>query len=185
MKPCLSERTGGVNGYCPDGRKETLARDFMVRARELAERGRHTVAPNPLGGSLVVRNGEIAGEGFHARAGEQHAEVAALERCGGEACGATLCATLEPCNHHGRTPPCTEAIIESRISRVVIGHLDPDPRMRGRSVELLRDARIQPRRARDWGEGEPRSRHHRQARRASARTTLDMEHTLKAYNLEI
>lgn len=111
----------------------------MYRARELAERGRYTAAPNPLVGVVIVRDGRIIGEGFHARAGEPHAEVGALGSCG-DARGATLHATLEPCNHHGRTPPCTRAILDAGVSRVVIGHLDPDPRMRGKSVDLLREA---------------------------------------------
>ncbi len=115
----------------------------MDRACELAERGRYTAAPNPLVGAVVVREGRILGEGFHVRAGEKHAEVAAIEDCGGEARGATLYVTLEPCNHHGRTPPCTEAIIAAGISRVVVGHLDPDSRMRGQSVELLRAAGVE------------------------------------------
>lgn len=115
----------------------------MDRARELAERGRYTAAPNPLVGAVVVRDGEILGEGFHGRAGEEHAEAAALARCGDEVRGATLYVTLEPCNHHGRTPPCTEAIVAAGISRVGIGRLDPDPRMRGRSVELLRAAGVE------------------------------------------
>lgn len=120
-----------------------MARDFMDRARELAERGRYTAAPNPLVGVVVVRDGRTIGEGFHARVGESHAEAAALRQCGDEARGATLYVTLEPCNHHGRTPPCTEAIISAGISRVVIGHLDPDPRMRGRSVDILREAGVE------------------------------------------
>ncbi len=118
-------------------------RDLMDRARDLAERGRYTVAPNPLVGAVVVRDGEVLGEGWHARTGLDHAEVSALKQVGTGAAGATMYVTLEPCNHHGRTPPCTEAIIRSGISRVVIGHLDPDPRMRGRSVELLRSAGIE------------------------------------------
>jgi len=120
-----------------------VARDLMDRARELAERGRYTAAPNPLVGAVVERDGRLLGEAFHLRAGGDHAEVAALARCGAEARGATLYATLEPCNHHGRTPPCTDAIIRSGVSRVVIGRLDPDPRMRGRSVELLREAGVE------------------------------------------
>lgn len=115
----------------------------MDRARELAERGRYTTAPNPLVGVVVARDGEVLGEGWHVRAGARHAEVMALEACGGVARGATLYATLEPCNHHGRTPPCTDAILRSGVSSVVIGHLDPDPRMRGRSVEILREAGVE------------------------------------------
>ncbi|CAN5896694.1 bifunctional diaminohydroxyphosphoribosylaminopyrimidine deaminase/5-amino-6-(5-phosphoribosylamino)uracil reductase RibD [soil metagenome] len=112
----------------------------MARARELAERGRYSVAPNPLVGALVVRDDEVIGEGWHVRAGGDHAEVAALKAAGADSHGADIVVTLEPCNHHGRTPPCTDAIIQAGISRVVIGHLDPDSRMRGRSVALLQDA---------------------------------------------
>ncbi len=120
-----------------------LRESLMDRARDLAERGRYTVAPNPLVGAVVVRDGEVVGEGWHVRAGHSHAEVAALEDAGSDADGATLFVSLEPCNHHGRTPPCTEAVIEAGIERVVIGHLDPDPRMQGRSSEVLRDAGIE------------------------------------------
>ena len=114
----------------------------MDLARRLAERGRLTVAPNPLVGAVVVRNGEVVGEGWHAKAGGAHAEVRALEEAGHAARGATLFVTLEPCNHHGRTPPCVEAIISAGVERVVVGVLDPDPRMRGRSVEMLRAAGV-------------------------------------------
>lgn len=121
-----------------------MARErFMDRACELAERGRYTAAPNPLVGSVVVRDGEVMGEGWHARVGGDHAEVAALKENGSSAGGATMYVTLEPCNHHGRTPPCTEAILHAGIERLVIGNLDPDPRMRGRSVEILRRAGIE------------------------------------------
>lgn len=115
----------------------------MDRARELAERGRYTAAPNPLVGVVLARDGEVIGEGWHARAGHEHAEVAALSSNGTDAQGASMYVTLEPCNHHGRTPPCTEAILRAGISRVVVGHLDPDPRMRGRSVSLLRNAGVE------------------------------------------
>lgn len=117
--------------------------DLMDRARELAERGRYTAAPNPLVGSVIVRGGESVGEGWHARTGTDHAEINALRDSNGNAKGATMYVTLEPCNHHGRTPPCTTAIVEAGISKVVIGHLDPDPRMRGRSVRVLREAGIE------------------------------------------
>jgi diaminohydroxyphosphoribosylaminopyrimidine deaminase/5-amino-6-(5-phosphoribosylamino)uracil reductase len=116
---------------------------MMDLARCLAERGRYTVAPNPLVGAVVARGGEVLGEGWHSRAGGDHAEVAAIEGAGMAARGATLYVTLEPCNHHGRTPPCVEAILRAGISRVVVGHLDPDPRMRGRSVGLLRGAGVE------------------------------------------
>lgn len=114
----------------------------MDRARELAERGRYTAAPNPLVGVVIARDGKVIGEGWHARAGHEHAEAAALSSNGTDARGASMYVTLEPCNHHGRTPPCTEAIVRAGISRVVVGHLDPDPRMRGRSVNILREAGV-------------------------------------------
>ncbi len=121
-----------------------MAREpLMDRARELAERGRYTAAPNPLVGSVVVRDGNIIGEGWHARAGGDHAEVAALKANGSSADGATMYVTLEPCNHHGRTPPCTDAILDAGIEHLVVGHLDPDPRMRGKSVEILRRAGVE------------------------------------------
>ena len=112
----------------------------MDLARDLAERGRYTVAPNPLVGAVVARDGTLISEGWHARAGCDHAEVRALKDAGDAARGATMYVTMEPCNHHGRTPPCTDAVLRSGISRVVVGHLDPDPRMRGRSASLLREA---------------------------------------------
>jgi diaminohydroxyphosphoribosylaminopyrimidine deaminase/5-amino-6-(5-phosphoribosylamino)uracil reductase len=121
-----------------------VLRDSMMDlARCLAERGRYTVAPNPLVGAVIAQDGKVMGEGWHSRAGERHAEIVALEGAGGFAFGATMYVTLEPCNHYGRTPPCVEAILRCGISRVVIGHLDPDPRMRGRSVGLLREAGIE------------------------------------------
>lgn len=115
---------------------------YMDLARRLAERGRYTVAPNPLVGAVVVRDGEIVSKGHHARAGAGHAEVHALRGAGDAARGATMYVTLEPCNHHGKTPPCTDAILRAGVSRVVVGHLDPDPRMRGKSVALLRKAGV-------------------------------------------
>ncbi|MGI8860889.1 MAG: bifunctional diaminohydroxyphosphoribosylaminopyrimidine deaminase/5-amino-6-(5-phosphoribosylamino)uracil reductase RibD [Rubrobacteraceae bacterium] len=121
-----------------------MAREpLMDRARELAERGRYTAAPNPLVGSVIVQDGNIIGEGWHARAGGDHAEVAALKSNGSSVSGSTMYVTLEPCNHHGRTPPCTDAILDAGIEHLVIGHLDPDPRMRGKSVEILRRAGLE------------------------------------------
>ena len=115
----------------------------MDLARCLAERGRYTVSPNPLVGAVVARDGVVISEGWHARAGADHAEVAALKDAGKKARGATMYVTIEPCNHHGRTPPCTEAVLRAGISRVVMGHLDPDPRMRGKSAEILRRAGVE------------------------------------------
>jgi diaminohydroxyphosphoribosylaminopyrimidine deaminase / 5-amino-6-(5-phosphoribosylamino)uracil reductase len=121
-----------------------VLRDSMMDlARRLAERGRYSVAPNPLVGAVISRDGDVVGEGWHSRAGGDHAEVAAIGGAGEAASGATLHVTLEPCNHYGRTPPCVDAILGAGLSRVVIGHLDPDPRMRGRSVELLRGAGVE------------------------------------------
>ena len=115
----------------------------MRRARELAERGRFTAAPNPLVGAVVVRDNEVVGEGWHARAGGDHAEVVALDVAGSAARGAELYVSLEPCNHQGKTPPCTDAVLRAGIRRVVAGSLDPNPKMRGRSMELLREAGIE------------------------------------------
>jgi len=116
---------------------------MMDLARRLAERGRYTVAPNPLVGAVLARDGSVVSEGWHSRAGGDHAEIAALDGAGGDVRGATLYVTLEPCNHYGRTPPCVEAILRAGISRVVVGHLDPDPRMQGRSVGMLREAGVE------------------------------------------
>ena len=121
-----------------------MVRDgFMQRARELAEHGRYTTAPNPLVGAVVVRDGMVVGEGWHTRAGGEHAEVTALKSSGRQARGAQLYVTLEPCNHHGKTPPCTDAILRAGIKKVVVGHLDPNPKMRGRSIDLLREAGVE------------------------------------------
>jgi len=113
----------------------------IERALELAERGRGTTAPNPVVGAVVVRNGQIVGEGWHERKGGPHAEVVALEAAGRLARGATLYVTMEPCSHHGSTPPCTEAVLESGIAKVVSGSLDPNPEAGG-GLELLREAGV-------------------------------------------
>jgi diaminohydroxyphosphoribosylaminopyrimidine deaminase/5-amino-6-(5-phosphoribosylamino)uracil reductase len=92
---------------------------------------------------VIAEDGKVVGEGWHSRAGERHAEVVALDGAGEAAREATMYVTLEPCNHYGRTPPCVETILRAGISRVVVGHLDPDPRMRGRSVGMLRGAGVE------------------------------------------
>jgi diaminohydroxyphosphoribosylaminopyrimidine deaminase/5-amino-6-(5-phosphoribosylamino)uracil reductase len=112
------------------------------RALELAERGRETTAPNPVVGAVVVRNGQVVGEGWHERKGGPHAEVVALEAAGRLARGATLYVTMEPCAHHGSTPPCTEAVLESGVAKVVAGSLDPNPDAGG-GLELLRESGIE------------------------------------------
>ena len=118
----------------------TAAHDaqFMRRALELAKEGWGQTAPNPMVGAVVVRDGLIVGEGFHARFGEPHAEVNALRVAGARARGATLYVTLEPCRHHGQTPPCTEVILESGVERVVIATLDPTDVAAG-GAKILRE----------------------------------------------
>ena len=100
---------------------------FLERALELAERGRGTTHPNPIVGAVVVVGDEIVGEGWHERKGGPHAEVVALEAAGDRARGATVYVTLEPCTHHGRTPPCVDVLLEAGVVRVVAGQLDPHP----------------------------------------------------------
>lgn len=113
----------------------------MRRALQLARRGAGLTSPNPMVGAVIVRNGKIIGEGFHRRAGAPHAEIVAL-RVARSARNATLYVTLEPCCTHGRTPPCTDAVIASGIKRVVIGTIDPNPKHAGRGVKILRHAGI-------------------------------------------
>ena len=116
---------------------------FMRLALALAERGRGRVSPNPLVGCVVVKDGEVVGEGWHARAGGPHAEVAALAAAGDRARGATVYVTLEPCDHHGRTPPCTEALLAAGVDRVVAATLDPNPLVDGRGVARLKQGGVQ------------------------------------------
>jgi diaminohydroxyphosphoribosylaminopyrimidine deaminase/5-amino-6-(5-phosphoribosylamino)uracil reductase len=115
----------------------------MAEALALAARARGRTAPNPMVGAVLVREGRVVGAGFHARAGQPHAEVEALADARGAAAGATLYVNLEPCCHHGRTPPCTEAVIAAGIRRVVVGMVDPDPRMQGRGIAQLRAAGLE------------------------------------------
>jgi diaminohydroxyphosphoribosylaminopyrimidine deaminase/5-amino-6-(5-phosphoribosylamino)uracil reductase len=115
---------------------------FMRQAIGLGRRGLGRTSPNPPVGAVVVRNGKVVGRGFHRRAGEAHGEVEALRDAGARARGATLYVTLEPCNHHGRTPPCTEAVIASAVRRVVIGVRDPNPRVAGNGLARLRRAGV-------------------------------------------
>ena len=116
---------------------------YMNYAIELAERGKGWVNPNPLVGAVVVKEGRIIGEGWHERYGGLHAERNALKNCRENPAGSTMYVTLEPCCHYGKTPPCTEAIIEHQIARVVVGLEDPNPLVAGKGIERLRAAGIE------------------------------------------
>lgn len=117
-------------------------REFMVRALALAGRALYSTSPNPRVGCVMVKNGEVVGEGWHEAAGLPHAEVHALRQAGERARGATAYVTLEPCNHHGRTPPCTEALIGAGVARVVAAMQDPNPLVAGKGFERLIQAGI-------------------------------------------
>lgn len=116
---------------------------FMKRAIELAKQGVGWTAPNPLVGAVVVKNGRVIGEGYHRKYGELHAERNALAACSEDPAGATLYVTLEPCCHYGKTPPCTEIIIEKKIAKVVIGSRDPNPKVAGKGARILREHGIE------------------------------------------
>lgn len=117
--------------------------EYMRRAIELAERGVGFTNPNPMVGAVIVKGGKVIGEGWHERCGEWHAERNAFKNCTVPAEGATMYVTLEPCCHYGKTPPCTEAIIEHGIARVVVGMEDPNPLVAGKGIALLREAGIE------------------------------------------
>ncbi len=116
---------------------------YMQRSLELAAKGAGLVSPNPMVGAVLVKGDRIIGEGYHRYDRLNHAESFALEKAGTAARGATLYCSLEPCCHHGRTPPCTDSVIASGIKRAVIATVDPDPRVNGHGIELLRDAGIE------------------------------------------
>lgn len=117
--------------------------DFLKQSLELASRGAGLVSPSAMVGALIVREGRVVGEGFYLYDLKKHAEVHALEMAGSQSRGATLYCTLEPCSHHGRTPPCADALVEAGISRAVIAIIDPNPRVSGQGVERLREAGIE------------------------------------------
>lgn len=117
--------------------------EYMRRALELAKRGAGHVSPNPMVGAVIVKDGRIIGEGWHVQIGGLHAERNAFKNCTEDPTGATIYVTLEPCCHWGRTPPCTEAILEHKIARVVVGCLDPNPLVAGKGIGILRDAGIE------------------------------------------
>ena len=115
----------------------------LAEAIELAKRGLYTTAPNPRVGCVIVRGGQVLGRGWHQWAGEDHAEIRALKDAGGDAAGATAYVSLEPCSIQGRTPPCTDALTAAGVKRVVVGALDPDPRVNGNGLRQLEAAGFQ------------------------------------------
>ena len=115
---------------------------YMARALELARKGHYTTHPNPRVGCVIVSDGQIVGEGWHVRTGEPHAEVHALRAAGDKARGATAYVTLEPCSHHGRTPPCADALVNAGVARVVAAMQDPNPSVAGRGMQRLAQAGI-------------------------------------------
>ena len=152
---------------------------LLERALELAERGRGMTRPNPLVGAVVARGDEVVGEGWHERAGGPHAEFLALEAAGERARGATLYVTLEPCAHHGRTPPCVDAILAAGIGRVVVAVPDPNPKTNGRGFARLRETGIDV----ELDEGELADRARRQ--NEAWRTWISTGRPLVAYKVAI
>ncbi|MCO5612208.1 hypothetical protein L7F22_066470 [Adiantum nelumboides] len=131
-----------VSACLPIGTTEADA-EYIQICVKLARKALGFTAPNPMVGCVIVKDGHIVGQGFHPKAGEPHAEVFALREAGANAEGATAYVSLEPCNHYGRTPPCTNALIKARVSRVVVGMLDPNPIVSGKGVETLKRAGIE------------------------------------------
>ncbi|XAR63068.1 Diaminohydroxyphosphoribosylaminopyrimidine deaminase [Bertholletia excelsa] len=132
----------GLVGLRCEGRVECDDGFYMRRCVELARRAVGRTSPNPMVGCVIVKDGKIVGEGFHPKAGQPHAEVFALRDAGDLAENSTAYVTLEPCNHYGRTPPCTEALIKAKVKRAVIGMVDPNPIVASKGVDRLRDAGI-------------------------------------------
>ncbi len=117
--------------------------DFMLQALQLAAQGLYTTEPNPRVGCLLVKDERVIGKGWHQCAGQPHAEIEALIHCDEDTEGATAYVTLEPCAHHGRTPPCCDALIEAKLARVVVACIDPNPQVAGGGIERMRDAGIE------------------------------------------
>ena len=135
-----TSRTGGASGDAAT-LNDPRATEWMAQALEIGHQG--DPSPNPHVGAVVVKDGQVVGTGFHASAGDRHAEIVALEQAGERARGATLYVTLEPCNHFGKTPPCTDAIVNAGIARVVAGCPDPNPNVPGGGVAKLRGAGVE------------------------------------------
>ncbi|MBU3021894.1 bifunctional diaminohydroxyphosphoribosylaminopyrimidine deaminase/5-amino-6-(5-phosphoribosylamino)uracil reductase RibD [Aestuariibacter sp. A3R04] len=133
MNPSYSPRPANVEDY-----------EWMAAALKLAKRGQYTTSPNPRVGCIIVdKHNNIVGQGFHVQAGTPHAEVHALREAGARAQGATAYVTLEPCSHHGRTPPCAEALVAAKVRRVVVAMTDPNPQVSGRGIRGLEQAGIE------------------------------------------
>ncbi len=128
---------GPPRKHLASGRAEHFDKDMMRRALALARRGEGRVEPNPMVGCVIVRNRRLLGEGYHRRFGGPHAEIEALRACRGKPRGATVYVSLEPCDHHGKTPPCTDALIQAGIKRVVVAVKDPHPAVSGRGIKRL------------------------------------------------
>lgn len=116
---------------------------FMQLALDLAKQGKFTTTPNPSVGCVLVKDGKVVGKGFHAKAGEPHAEVMALREAREKARGATAYVTLEPCSHFGRTPPCTKGLVEAGVSKVIAAMCDPNPQVAGKGLQILSDSGIE------------------------------------------
>ncbi|KAI4330198.1 hypothetical protein MLD38_028500 [Melastoma candidum] len=141
-----SERYGGLVGVrcaASDGEDGNGDEFYMRRCVELARKAVGCTSPNPMVGCVIVKDGKIVGEGFHPKAGQPHAEVFALRDAGGLAENATAYVSLEPCNHYGRTPPCTEALIKAKVKKVVVGMVDPNPKVDSKGVDRLRAAGVE------------------------------------------
>lgn len=123
--------------------EKNINEKYMCMAIELAKKGAGAVNPNPMVGAVVVKNGEVIGRGYHKFFGGPHAEVYALEEAGGDAEGATIYVTLEPCSHYGKTPPCAKKIIDMGIKKCFIGSSDPNPKVAGKGVAMLKEAGIE------------------------------------------
>ncbi|KAK3239894.1 hypothetical protein CYMTET_50214 [Cymbomonas tetramitiformis] len=118
-------------------------RAYIMQCIELARTAEGQTHPNPMVGSMIVKDGKVVGKGYHPKAGEPHAEVFALRAAGERAKGATAYVSLEPCNHFGRTPPCSMALVKAEVTKVVVGMVDPDPRVSGGGLDTLRKAGIE------------------------------------------
>lgn len=126
-----------------DSTQQVIDERYMRRALDLARNGLGWTNPNPMVGAVLVKNGHVIGEGWHTKCGNLHAEREAFAHCSEDPSGSTLYVTLEPCCHWGKTPPCTEAIIEHDVARVVMGAPDPNPLVAGKGIAQLREAGIE------------------------------------------